>query len=145
MRKIIRLLPQQIPFFWDAIKKASAEANQFKEKDFQVFFNNLLHGLLNDKSQCFILMDDNRILLGLIVTKIIFNKITGSKELEVLSAYLWEKIGESEWAKFYTFVREFAQHADCNKIIFKSGNPKIWTICNKLSIPEVSRNFVVEV
>ena len=141
----IRLLPQQIPFFWEAIKKASVEANEVKEKDRQVYLNNLLHSLLNDKSQCFVHLDDNRRLVGVLITKILFNKITGAKELHVSTGYAWERTGVEERMRDLQFVGDFAKHAECKRITLESHNPRVWAICDKIGIPEVSRNFAVEV
>lgn len=141
----IRLLPQQIPFFWEAIKRASSETCQVKEKDLPIYFNNLLHALLNDKAQCFIQMDENKVLLALTITKIVFNKITGEKELDSPTSYAWHRMGSDEWLSTYAFLMGFAKHAGCKRMVFKSNNPTVWAVCEKFKIPEVSRNFAVEV
>jgi len=145
MLRTIKLLPQQIPFFWEAIKKAWVEVNRVEEKDTQVYLNYILHSLLNDKSQCFVHLSEDKVLLGMFITSITFNKITGIKELRVLAAYAWQKVSWEEREKTLVLIKEFAVHAECKKVIVESKNPVVWGLCDRMGMREAYRIFTGEV
>ena len=71
---IIKIVSKQIPYFWNAIKYTVKEAGEVNEKDFQPYCNELLQALLSDKAQCFVRLDDKRILEAVLITRIMENR-----------------------------------------------------------------------
>lgn len=142
---IVRLLPTQIPAFWGAIKYAIVQTDEIEEKDQQRCLNKLLHSLLNDKSQCFVRLDDERKLLTVVVTKIVIDRITSEKSLQIQSLYSWAVINNKEWQNDFLLVKEFAKHEECQHITFDSPNPRIWQVGKQLGFREKLRTFIFNV
>ena len=139
---IIRLLPTQVPKLWEAIKQAATQADEIEKEDIQPYLNELLHSLLNDKSQCWVRLSDEKRLLGLAVTKIAIDKITGDKSLVIRVLYSWSNVDDKEWQNDIFFVREFAKHEECKRISFESRNERVWQIGEFLGFKESLRTFV---
>ena len=140
---IVKLLSKQIPAFWDAIKFAVAQADEVDEKDLQPYLNELLHALLNEKAQCFVALDEARVLVGLLVTRVQIDKITGDKYLLLQSAYVWKKQEMSEWTAMYEMFRKFAEKEQCKYISFSSRNPAMWSRPIALGFVEKTRVFTL--
>lgn len=140
----VKLLPQQIPAFWETIKYAAVQADGVKENK-QVYLNKLLHSLLNDKSQCFARLDDERKLLAVLITKIEIDKISGESTLHLKEMYSWAKADDKIWAQDFLFVKEFAEHEKCKYISFESNTPAVWEIGKRVGFKENSRAFRMEV
>jgi len=138
---VIKILPTQIPQLWEIIKFAVTRADEVESKDLQPYFNELLHALLSDKAQCFVRLDDNRILLLLMITRISVDKITGRKSLFIQALYSWKNVEDKEWQDDYNFVKEFAKHEQCKLISFESRNLRIWQLGETLGFKESLRTF----
>ena len=142
---LVKLLPTRIPAFWEVIKSAAVQADSIKEKDSQIYLNNLLNSLLNDKSQCFVRLDGERKLLALMVTKIETSKITGENILSIQSVYSWTQVDSKTWMEDLQFTKKFAKHENCKQIVFESNNSKIWEIAKAVGFKEKTRYFVFSV
>jgi hypothetical protein len=140
---IYRLLPVQIPYFWEAIKFACVEADSVREENRASYFNKLLHALLNSKAQCFIIMDDNRVLNAVMITKLITNVNTDQKELFIQCLYSLKMMDNSSMQSYFNFIRQFAEHEDCKAIIFSSANPRVWQLAEAVGFTELDRSFAL--
>ena len=94
----IKLLATQIPTYWELIKHIVCKVDEISEKDLQPYLNELLHALLNSKAQCFINLDDKKIVIGVLITRLMIDKITGEKYLFIQNAYSF-KAADSESRK----------------------------------------------
>ena len=142
---IVKLLPIQIKSFWQTIKYAMARVDGVAERDQQVYFNALLHSLLNDKSQCFVRLNKKRELLSIVITEIEINKITGIKKLNSKGLYSWGNISNESLGGFSSLIREFAKSQDCTFISFESKNPRVWELGEKAGFKEDSRKFMLRI
>ena len=141
---IVRVLSNQIPFFWNAIKFGASQADEVDEKDLPAYLNEMLHALMGDKAQCFVSLDENRILVGLLVTRVQVDKITSEKYLLLQAAYIWEKQEMSEWTAMYDTFKAFAEKEGCRYISFSSRNPKMWSRPEALGFKEKTRTFTLD-
>lgn len=142
---IVKILPTQVPAFWNAIKFATTQADEVDNKDMQPYLNELLHALLNDKAQCFVGLDDKRTLIGILITRISIDKITGEKFLLLQSVYTWEKLEDQIWRDTYDLFRSFAIKEGCKELLCNSRNPAIWNKVEKLGFKEKTRTFVLRI
>lgn len=142
---IIKLLAQQIPTYWEVIKYATTVVDNVQEKDRKLYLNRLLHSLLNDKSQCFIRFDEDRVLDKLMVTKIVGDKITEEKHLSIECLYAFKISTNKEWTEEFVFIRQFAEKEQCAYITFWSPNRKIWEIGKLVGFKEKHRTFILEI
>uniref|UniRef100_A0A6M3JCZ0 N-acetyltransferase domain-containing protein n=1 Tax=viral metagenome TaxID=1070528 RepID=A0A6M3JCZ0_9ZZZZ len=140
---IVRILSQQIPVFWNAIKVAATEADEVESKHLQSYLNELLHALLSDKAQCFVALDEGRVLVGLLITRVQVDKITAEKYLLLQAAYIWQKQEMSEWTAMYNAFKTFAEKEQCKYIAYSSKNPKMWGRSEALGFKEKTRTFTL--
>ena len=123
---IIKILPLQIPQFWEAIKSTiRSVVPASTSQDIQVLYVEALHALLNDKAQCFVCLDNNRILKGMILTRIGVDKVVGCTYIQFELAYAWDKLTNEDWQETYELVMLFCKKADCKYMLIKSINPRI--------------------
>ena len=140
---IIRLLPTQIPAFWEPLKLGATQSGEIEVNARPYYFNKLLHSLLNNKSQCFVWLDDKRTLIRIMVTKIIIDKINGDKNLHIETLYSWAmRIDNKEWRSDFLLFKEFADHEGCKYISFETPNPRLFQIGEQVGFKEKSRIFV---
>jgi len=139
---LVRLLPEQVPKLWDAIKYASSRANSFGKDELSYYFNNLLLALLNGKAQCFVRVDDDRVLNALMVTRIIADIITGRKALFIESLYSFKRAPDEEWESDAEIVRRFAKDQGCLSVTTYTSNRRVWEILEVIGLEERFRCFV---
>ena len=143
---IIKLLSKQIPTFWDVIKSAAVGADEIAEEHLQPYLNELLQELLSDKAQCFVHLDENRILIKLMVTEILGNKVTGEKYLDMKLLYSFKPTTNDDvWREEFAVINEFAIKEQCVYICGRSRNPRVWEITKFLGFKETNRSFKMKV
>jgi hypothetical protein len=140
---IIKLLSKQIPTFWESIKFATVQADEIDARDLQPYLNELLHTLLSDKAQCFIALNNERILKGLLVTRVMVDRVTSRKHLLLQSLYVWEKLNDADWREAYNVVKEFAEKEQCKSLSFSSRNPATWLRMDIFGFKEKTRTLEV--
>lgn len=138
---LVRMLANQTPQFWEAIKFACREAEVVKGEDYQVFFTNLLHALLSDKAQCFIQINENRTITGLFITKVLGDKITGDKQFCLQVAHSWIPLEETAVRGMLSFLCDHARHEGCACVTFESNSRRALTLAGKLGFTERSKTF----
>ena len=142
---IIKLVPQQIPIFWEAIKKATTMADEVDEKDYPAYLNKMLHALLNDKNQCFIRLNKDRVLVALVVTQLGDNLFSGQKTLLIKTLYSWQPAVGGEWQEDFALIKEFAEKERCSYITFESRHRRVQEIGESIGFREATRVFSLEV
>lgn len=140
-----RILAVQIPLFWETIKFAEKYVNQIPKEIEQAHFNELLHALLNDKAQCFVRTDDERKLIGIMITRFVMDKITGEKQLLLQTLYSLHPVSHQEWVESHTFVRDFARQTNCKSLVLETANPAVWNLVELLGFRESTRKFTMGV
>jgi hypothetical protein len=138
---IFRILPTQIPYFWEAIKFACKEADEVKKEEMQNYFNELLQALLSDKAQCFVALDENKILHSIAVTRIVVDKVQHKNELLVQCLYSMTMMDDESVRRYFSFIASFASQVKCELITYNSSNPRIWKIAEVLGCTERYRSF----
>lgn len=141
---IVKILPVQIPVFWDSIKFCAVTADEVDEKYRQKYLNKLLHSLLSDKSQCFVRLDDERILIALMITKIDVHKMTDKKSLHIQVLYSLKRVNGLEWQEDYIFLTDFARKQECKSITFDTRHEQVMDLGRSVGFREVQRAFEFE-
>jgi len=139
--RVYKILPVQIPQFWDAIKFACAQADEVKKEDAANYYNELLQLLLSDKAQCFVALDEKNILHSIGVTRILVDKVQDRKELCIQCLYSMSMISDEDLQRYFNFVIQFAKTAECKVITYNSKNPRIWQIATTIGCTERYRSF----
>lgn len=141
---IFKILPIQIPVFWESIKFCVVYGEEIPESYRRISLNVLLHSLLSDKSQCFVKLDDNRILLGILVTSIITSNLSEERTLNIRVLYPLKGASDSDWQTDFEFIRCFAGKTNCNKITFETLDDGAIRIGQLLGFREINRKFALE-
>jgi hypothetical protein len=142
---IIRILPNQVPRLWEAIKFAAVKANRIEEKDLPFYLNKLLADLLNDKAQCFVRIGEDRQLQAIIITKIIVDMLSGSKGLSINCLYSFESVPNEVWITTMKSLFEFAKASECKIISAYSSNERVFDLVSLVGFTERFRCFSMEV
>jgi len=137
----VKLLPAQIPTFWETIKFGCQKADVLTPDNYQAYFNELLHALLSDKAQCFVRLNDDRKIIGVLVTRVLGNKISGNKYLLLQSAYSFDSRPQDVWIEDLKVVGVFAKEMGCKSITFETSNPRIVELALNSGFREKSRSY----
>lgn len=137
---MIKVLPNQIPQLWDAIKYAVCSTNQLASGN-KVYMNTLLQDLLSDKAQCFIRTEEDNILAMIVITEISADSMTGDRTLVVKSLFSFKPVDDAVWISDMNQLIKAASNLECKKIIAHSSNPRVFDICQMLGFSERSRCF----
>lgn len=135
------LTTNDIPYFWEAIKKTVRDSDDVQEKDLPSYLTELLYSLLTSNAQCFVRLSDDRILEALAVTRVQFNKQTNEKYLYIQALYSWQVVDSDVWRADMDFIRQFAEKEGCRYVGCQSSNPRIWNICASIGFIEAGRLF----
>jgi len=139
---LVRLLPEQVPKLWDAVKYASSRANAFGKDELPYYFNTLLLALWNGKAQCFVRVDDDRVLNAVMITRIIADVVTGRKALLIESLYSFKSVPNEEWESDAEVMRKFAKNEGCLSVTTYTNNRRVWEILEVIGLEERFRCFV---
>lgn len=142
---IIRILPVQIPKFWETIKFAYVQADELNKEDMPSYFNELLHALLSDKAQCFLSLDDDRTILRVLITRIMTDKITSEKYLFLQCLYSFKTTSEEEWKRGWIFFMDFAKVEQCSYITTNTRNEKLLERAKMFGVKEKYRRFDLKI
>lgn len=138
---IYRVPAPQIPVFWEAIKFACCKADNLDEKLYTAYFNELLQSLLSDKVQCFVVLDNSRVLHRIIITRIIYDKLRGDSELMIQCMYSITKATNEDVQKHFAFAVDTAKSLGCKRLTWKSSNPRIWEWAEMVGCFDQTRIF----
>jgi len=141
---VYRLISVQIPMFWDAIKFACVKSDEVDEKNYSVYFNELLHALLSDKAQCFIMLDAGKILHSVAISRITTDSVLGRKELLLQCVYSMHTMSTEELMRNLKVLVDLAKKEKCDAVTFNSRNPRVWEMAKLSDCKERTRNFVYE-
>lgn len=142
---IIRVLPEQIPRFWEVIKFAMSKANNLENNELVVYLNVILHELLNSKAQCWIRFNDDRFFMAICITGINVDKQTGEKKLILHCMYSFKAIDNDALKEELLFIKSYAENQKCSCICATSSNKRVWDLALLFGFTEKSRNFYLKI
>lgn len=142
---IIKVLPNQIPQLWDAIKFAAVSVDRIGENERPLYLNRLLAALLNDTAQCFVRMNGERQLQGIAITRFTQDEVTGERSLFINCLYSFQGVDRDQWESDFAYIREFAKVSGCKNITAYSNNPRVFEIVESVGFKERYRCFITEV
>lgn len=133
---IVKLLANQIPTFWNSIKFAATEADEVDAEYLGVYLNSFLHSLLSDKSQCFVRLDDNRMLIGVMITQIEVDNTSGMRSLCLQCLYSFKNVEDVDWQTDFELFKNFAKRTSCRQITFNTRNKRIMRLGSLVGFTE---------
>jgi hypothetical protein len=137
----IKLLPSQVSQYWELLKYVTVKVDEVDEKNLQPYLNELLHALLNEKAQCFVELSEGRNIIGVCITRLMIDKITGEKYLCIQNAYSFRSADNESREKSVDFLKDFARKEHCTYMTFQSRNRRIWEIGEISGFKEKARIY----
>ena len=142
----VRLLATQISTYWELIKYALNQVERFGSEDESLgAYNRVFAALLNDKSQCFVMWDENKEIKALAITEILEDYITTKRTLNVRCLYAFKNTSNVEWEIGFNLIRDLAKLSKCSKISFQTSNARIESLGRALGFNKKSINMEMEV
>ena len=139
---IIKLLPQQVPALWEAIKLAAVQSDEIPTEVITPYLHRLLQALLSDAMQCFVRLDEARTLLSLMITSILVNQFTGQRELVVRCFYSFRMVSDADAAEAMTLIEGFARAQHCDFLSCDSRHSRVWQLVSDHGWREQSRHYI---
>jgi len=140
---MIRLLPNQIPEYWEIIKFTIANVDDYDKENLPAYLNGILHNLLSDKQQCFFRLDsETRKIFTVVITRLAEDPISAKKTFFMDSAYSFRPADLKKREMERDFLREFAINQGCSSIIFKSPHRLAWDLGLSVGFKEIHRTFM---
>lgn len=136
-----KVLSIQIPQFWEAIKFAVVKVDEVEPERVQDYLIELLHSLLNDKAQFFAVLDDNKVLSAVCITRILIDKVTGEKYLFIQNLYSFTVVDNGSWNHGLDVILDFAKRNSCKYLTCMSRNHRIFDIVGRYGFRETERIF----
>ena len=142
---IVKLLPMDIPRYWEAIKFCCEQADEVDSKYLPRYLNELLQTLLNDKAQCFARFSEAKELEAMAITRIIYNKQMDENYLYIQCLYSWVPKRDSVWKEEVVFMKRFAQSTGCKYIGTMTRVGRAQDILRSVGFEENTRIYAMRV
>ena len=131
---IIKLLPQQIPEYWETIKSSTS-------KSVSIDYGTLLHELLNEKIQCWVVFNESKSVQALALTRIEANKDTQKKQLHIISFISFALSNNAIYEEGMKLLLDFAKKENCESIVSDIYNEDDRNIISRFGFREKYRIY----
>ena len=138
---IIKVPPAQIPLVWDTIKLAIILSAEVDPPAIPHLCQGVLVELLNDTMQCFVVLDEQRIITQVIVTQLLNNPLTAARELWLIGLYSFKLINETLAQEVWGYLKTAAINLKCDLVTGHSRNPRLWELYKALGLKEISHQY----
>jgi hypothetical protein len=145
MTLFLRILPSQIPTFWDHIKFAVSKVNSLEGIKLESYLNIVLVRLLNEKESCFIRVSEDRELMAVVLTRFMTNPITENKTLLLDLIYSFKVASDSEWIDNMKVIKKYASNSGCDEIMAYSYIPRMFEILEMIGMKHTIRLYSCDV
>jgi hypothetical protein len=136
---IVKLLPDQIPPYWDIIKHGSQQVLPPTTADNPAAMNGILQNLLTGILQCWVLFDtDGQHFKAFLITDISTDHFSNQRFLHLYVLYGIRPLDEAEWLQSIEVLTAFAQSNNCQVITGYTNND---ALCDKLAQYGFSKDF----
>lgn len=132
---LVRLMPDQISRFWDVIKYAVEQSLPPIVGENPNKMENILMSALDgsiDVWASYTKDKENKRFEGVVLTEILFDRPSRTKNLLIYCLYGYEEVDKSSWTKGLLAVAKYAASRGCNQIIAYSDSPYIINLAKGL-------------
>ena len=138
---VIRILPPQIPQFWDIVKHTAHL--MYPEGVTEAALVDVLHSLLSDKAQLWLALNEERKVIIVCMTAIINDVYTNKKVLHLKNLYSYER--GSDWIDAFSSVLEFAKKNGCEAITSNSFGGPALAVAEKVGMRKSFTRYILEI
>lgn len=141
----IKVLPSQIPQVWEAVKYAIVQLNEVPQEHMKAYLLWMLHQLLSEKAQCWVTLNEQRILLNVSITRIATNPFTKEPELHLQCLYAFQGLTDHIVTEALALYRQFAKSVGCARITGASRHPRACAIMEQYGFQPNYRTYTFSV
>jgi len=124
-------MPSQIPMVWEPVKYAVYQLNEIPNEQMSDYCVWLLHQLLSEKAQCWVTLNEDRVLLNVSITRITANPFTKQKELHLQCLYAFQGLTDTTVQEALSLYRAFAGQNGCVVVTGASRHPRARALMEK--------------
>ena len=139
-----QLLPDQVSNSWDVVKHAIEASTPPTTTWTPNMLNKILTSLLCGKAQCwfgYVVKGEERKLKVVLVTNILYDDISDTRNLLIYSAYSYEDTDRSDLLSGFKTLVKYAASKNCKNIVAYSNVPSIINLAKRLG-GETSQTFI---
>lgn len=140
----IKVLPLQIPLVWEHIKYGIVQTGETPPEHLPRQYVQLLCDLLSEKAQCWVRLNENRIILNISITKILQNPTTDHRELYIDGFYAYQGTTFTGMEELFVLLKDFARQAECSRITTSTGVTRAQDILLQHGFQEDRISYKVE-
>ena len=132
---LTKLLPNQISEFWDIIKYAIEQSLPPIAGEGPDKMNNILTSLISGMAECwasYTINGDQRRFEGIVITKILYDDVSDTKNLLIYCLYGYENVDRSSWTSGFKSLVKYASSRNCHRIIAYTDVPGLVETAKRL-------------
>lgn len=141
----IKVMPSQIPQVWEAVKFAIAQLNEVPDDQRPAYYVWILQELLSEHAQCWVTLNDDRILLNISITRIVENLWTKERELHIHCMYAFQGITDTTASALLHLYTDCARSMGCVRVVGASRHPRACAVMEQQGLTPYYRTYVKEV
>lgn len=140
----LRLMPDQIPTFWDAIKVAAVRSNNVDKEFIPGYLRRLLCALISEKATCFVKLDDAKNLKAVHIVRITNNDILDNTTMISDAIYSFSKLTLEEWKDNFSKLIDYAKSKGCKVILAWTDSDRVIEIGKSIGAEVISKTLMLK-
>jgi hypothetical protein len=141
----IRVLPSQIPQVWEAVKYAVVQLDEVPQEQHNAYFVWLLQDLLSEKAQCWVTLNEDRVLLNVSLTRLVEHAWTQERELHVSCMYAFQGLTDETVTALLQMYMDCAKTMGCVRVVGTSRHPRAYAVMERQGLVPYARTYVKHV
>ena len=113
---LVKLLPDQVSRNWDTIGYAIENSLPPIVDESDERMNNILLALLDGRMDCWVSLNGDGKINGVVSTTIMYDDLSGVRSLLIYSIFAFEWSEEEAWSEGLETLRKYAKGNDCSRI-----------------------------
>ena len=142
---LIKVLPTQIPLVWEHIKYAIVQVNEIPPEHLTEALITVLHDLLSDKAQCWVTLNEDRVILNVSVTRVEYNNLSGEHCFHWLFLYAYQGMTDQTCKALVAAFRQHAKQLGCTRVTGASRNPRACALMEQHGFTPEYRTYFIPV
>lgn len=140
---IIKLIPSQIPAYWDIIKHAALNADAVPEKAMGGYCINLLLDLLSSKAICLVSANNEKAIQRILIVGFEQDGLFGTKTMVFRVLYGFDSGTEQDWIEDSSKVYEWAVYENCDLIKAFSKSERVFDLAKTYGFKKAGETYVL--
>jgi hypothetical protein len=144
---VLKLQPEQIGLFWDAISHAFLSAGSVPKSNTEKWLSGCLAALMSGISQCWLIYDrkeEEFHLYAVVVSQLVNDPLSGQLVLMLGPLYGFRKMEDAMMIDAVEKICRYGVSQNCVRTVVWSPHPRVQDWAIKCGFVEASRIFIKE-